>query len=394
MIFGACVTVLIVATGPDGAFVGYGAFAIAPLSLSSVGALLAVHRSGNPLGWIFLSAGLSYNIFLSADRYAYYITETAPDTLPPITLLFWLGSWMWILALFVPATFGILLFPTGRLPSRQWLPFAWFVAISLTLMGVGEMLSPGPLLDPPDAYPQFPNPAGVEALAGLLTTVLEYADLVLLFVLAGSVISTLSRLRGATVIERQQIKWFAFAAIVPSMGVGIYMVLFALPQASSELANGIGEIAVTLGIATLPVTVGIAILRHNLYDIDRLINRTLVYGSLTLLLALGFIGSVIAFQFILSPLTRGNDLAVVGSTLIAFSLFRPVRRRLQVFVDQRFYRQKYDARQILEAFRINSYQAVDSDDLQQEIVDALTMALQPEHMSIWIRANTMEKRRI
>jgi hypothetical protein len=143
-----------------------------------------------------------------------------------------------------------------------------------------------------------------------------------------------------------------------------------------------------VGVAILPVTIGVAILRHNLYDIDRLINRTLVYGLLTALLLLSFIGSVLLFQFLLSPVTSGNDLAVAGSTLLTVTLFRPVRSRLQDFVDRRFYRRKYDARRTLQSFGVTIRDAVDLDQLTSELTGVVAATIQPEHASIWLSPET------
>jgi hypothetical protein len=140
-----------------------------------------------------------------------------------------------------------------------------------------------------------------------------------------------------------------------------------------------------LGVAVLPVTIGIAILRHNLYDIDRLINRTLVYGGLTMLLGLSFASGIVFLQVIVSPLTGGNDLAVAGSTLLVFALFRPLRHRLQRFVDRRFYRQKYDAQRTLQSFGLTARDAVDLDQLTAELAGVVSTTMQPEHVSLWLR---------
>ena len=353
-------------------------------SMSTVGTLIATHRPGNPLGWIFLVGGLSYGVMITADEYARYITYTAPGALPEITLLFWLAAWAWVPAMFVPASFGILLFPTGRLPSRRWRPFAWLAAIGFMILIVAEMLSPGPL-DPNGAYPQLTNPIGVRSIAGIFDTIVNYPEPGLFAIFAGVIASIFARLRVASAVERQQIKWFAYAATVPIAAFVVYIVLLALPSISFKTANIVGETIATVGITALPVAIGIAILRHNLYDIDHLINRTLVYGSLTVALGLSFVGSVMFFQLVLEPLTNGNDLSIAGSTLLIAALFRPIRGRMQEMVDRRFYRQKYDSERALRAFGFSARDAVDLDQLAGDLVAVVAATMQPEHVSVWLR---------
>ena len=360
-------------------------YLLTPSLFVTVGALITIHYPGNPVGWIFLASALAIVVGGVSESYAQFITESAPTALPELTLLYWLGAWGWIVAFYVPPTFGILLFPTGRLPSRHWRPFACLVGVWLVLLIAAEMLSPGPLHES-GAYPQFTNPFGVESMAGVTDGILEYLEeLGLLLAFIGSVASIFARLRVATAGERQQIKWFAYAATIPLAGLGVYFMLLAWPDVGSETADDIGGLIVILGITVLPVVVGIAILRHNLYDIDRLINRTVVYGSLSILLIAGFAGSVVLFQVLLSPFTGGNDLAVAGSTLLVAALFRPVRDRLQRFVDQRFYRQKYDAQRTLQSFGATARDAVDLEQLTGELTSLVAMTMQPAHVSLWLR---------
>ncbi len=358
---------------------GTGVFALGVCTLATVGVILAIHRPGNPIGWIFLVAALSQVVVGTSDEYAIYIIKTAPGTLPKLTLLFWVGSWAWVLSFLLPTTFGILLFPTGRLPSQRWRPFAWCVASCLTIFVVAEMFNPQ-LQDIDADHPAFSNPVGIQALGDTFEYVLTgFTILVWPVLLIGSVLSIFARFRQATGRERQQIKWFAFAAAIPIVGLVIELVLFSFTH------TGIGIPFYILGIAILPVAIGIAILRYNLYDIDRIINRSLVYGSLTVLLLLSFIGSVILFQFLLDPVTGGNDLAVAGSTLLIAALFRPIRNSVQHFVDRRFYRRKYDARQLLRSFSVTARDAVQLDQLTGGLTDIVTRTMQPEHISIWLR---------
>jgi hypothetical protein len=363
---------------------GIGVGLTAIIALGTVGALLAVHRPTNPIGWILLVAALSGVLEGISAEYMLYISDTSPGALPEITPLFWLGAWTWIPAYFVLPTFGVLLFPTGRLPSRGWRPFAWAVGLWLAALSVAEMFMPGPLHEAGE-FPQFTNPIAIESLERVFSVLVTYEEPAIVAAFGGTVMSIFVRLRLANAHERQQIKWFAYVTVVPLVGLGAYLILLATPGASETTANDVGGSIVLMGLAILPVTIGIAILRHNLYDIDRLINRTLVFGSLTAMLGAGFVCSVILLQFILSPMTGGSDLAVAGSTLLTAALFQPLRRRLQVFVDKRFYRSRYDAVRTLEAFNTRLRDEVDLDSLSGELCGVVQETMQPAHLSIWLR---------
>ena len=355
------------------------------VSLSVAGLLLAAHRPGNPVGWLFLVAGISVPVIVSADLYVMYITETSSGALPDIQPLYWVAAWAWIPAFLFPATFGVLLFPTGRLPSRRWRPIAWMIAIGYALMIVAEMFGTGPLLDPPEKYPQITNPLAIEPLEGLFDAIITLSELTLVLPVAVSVASIFARLKTATGTERQQIKWFAYSALIPALGMTVFVLLLALPSVESSTANLVAGWTVGFGVMVLPITVCIAILRHNLYDIDKLISRTLVYGLMTALLLATFTGGVLLFQFVLSPVTGGNDLAIAVSTLLTLVLFQPVRSRLQDFVDRRFYRRKYDTQRTLERFGIAAREAVDLDQLTAEMMRVVSGTMQPEHLSLWLR---------
>ncbi len=333
-------------------------------SLANVGLLLALHRPENPIAWNFLLAALSHSILIAAGEYAAFIAETNPGVLPETILLFWLSNWVWVFAFILPPTLGILLFPSGNLPSRRWRPFVWIAVTSLALMIVTGMFRPGPF-DSEGDYPQYSNPIGIESLDAIFTPLVPVTELMAVTLFFGAVVSVFVRLRSAEGVERQQIKWFAYAAMVPIIGGIVELLIIARTDISNRTDTGAGLDIIVIGIAVLPITMGIAILRHNLYDIDYLINRSLVYGSLTTLLLGSFGGSVVLFQFLLSAFTSGNDLAVAGSTLLTLVLVRPIRSRLQGFVDLRFYRKKYDAQRTLEAFALTARDAVDIDRLWQ-----------------------------
>ncbi len=356
-------------------------YVVALGSVAVVGLLLTTHRPRNPIGWIFLAASIAQMIIVTTDRYADFIAGDGSDNPLELTVLFWFTNWVWIVAFLLPFTFGFLLFPTGRLPSRRWRFLAWIGGSQLLLLILAAIMTPGPLEGP--AWPhEIANPTGIEALRSQIEFAWGLAiGLAMLFVL-GSAVSLFIRLRGATAQERQQLKWLAYAA---SIAAGSFLIA---TLESEALSTNVGEYIFVLGIAAQPIAIGLAILRHNLYDIDRLINRTIVYGSLTALLLLSFAANVLIFQLILEPFTRGNDLAVAGSTLLVFVVFRPLRDRLQSFVDRRFYRQQYDAQRTLQSFGVTARDAVDLDQLSTELTGVISTTIQPAHVSIWLRTGT------
>lgn len=363
-------------------------FTVITFSLATTGALLCIHRPRNPIGWIFLVSSLGNALAGAAVYYADYITTTAPGALPEFTLLFWLGAWSHLVVFMVAPTFGLLYFPTGHLPSPRWRPFAWFLGIWMVLAFAVEMFSPGPLDPESDqAISQFLNPVGIESMTGIFDAYLVVDELIpvtpILFL--GAIASVFIRLRVATPVERLQIKWFAYVAPIPLIGLIIEEVIIASSNVVTSGDSTAGSYIAVVGVALLPVAIGIAILRYNLYDIDRLINRTLVYGLLTGLLLLSFAGTVLSLQFLLSPVTGGNDIAVAGSTLLTLSLFRPVRTRLQSFVDRRFYRQKFDVQQTLQSLSVRTRDAVDLDQLTLLLTETVVATMQPSNVSIWLR---------
>ncbi len=358
-------------------------FLVAFISMSIVGTLLAIHRPGNPIGWIFLSGAVAQMVVGVADQYADYFAKPEWNNLPHLTFLFWVASWIWVIAFAIPPTFGILLFPTGRLPSKRWNYVAWPGVAGMGLLIAADMLKPGSL-DDEGRLPVGGNPVGINAFGGINDAISTIGTLGVVMLMVGSVASLFFRIRGAGREERQQLKWFAYAATIQVFAI-LVDVTGPIQSAASSRQIDISAYFFLFGIAALPVAIGIAILHHNLYDIDHLINRSLVYGLLSALLIISFAGSVVLFQFLLSPFTRGNDLAVAGSTLLLFAAFRPLRDGLQTFVDRRFYRQKYDTTRTLRRFGITARDAIDLDDLAIELANVVSATMQPEHLSIWLR---------
>src|SRR5215218_5497714 len=273
------------------------------------------------------------------SEYATYALLAAPGSLPAAEAAACIYSWVWVPGLgfivFLP-----LLFPSGRLPSPRWRPFAWFSVLLATVGTILAAFSPGP-----GVGVSIRNPFGVESLPNL-NEQLQALMFALIFVAAASLVGRLHHARG---VERQQIKWVAYAgALAGGASLPTYTLLEAVNQ---RWLHMVGYLPALVGIVGVPIAVGIAITRYRLYGIDILINRTLVYGSLTAMLVVVYFGGIVVSQRVFVLLTgEKSTLAVVASTLLIAALFTPLRRNLQSFIDRRFYRRKYDARKTLEAF--------------------------------------------
>jgi hypothetical protein len=348
--------------------VGFGAFAV-------VGALLVAKRPTNLIGWIMATVALMVAIFPAGGAYAAYVMATRgqPDALAVFGA--WTQNWYWYLLLALALIYLPLLFPDGRLPSRRWLPVA-------VVPGIGTLgtVVLGALADTLEGTGyEIENPIGIEGLAfvedlpvfGVLNVLLSVGFF-------GVVASVVVRFRRSQGIERQQMKWFVYAAALPLV---LAAVEGLLPEIVSNVLFGVVLMA-------LPTAIGVAVLRYRLYDIDVVINRTLVYGSLTASLALGYFGGVATTQATFRALTgqeQQPQLAVVVSTLVIAALFNPLRRRIQGFIDRRFYRRKYDARKTLEAFSAKLRDQTDLNALNEELLAVVRETMQPAHASLWLR---------
>ena len=347
---------------------------------STVGAVVASRMPESFVGWLFCTIGLLFGVIHFCGEYAMYTLVAAPGSLPAGEVAAWIDAWIWVPSLGLIVLL-LLVFPDGRLPGALWRRVAWFTA-TLVLAGmVLAAFSPGPVLQHP-----FVNPLGIEALPNVYKPLeaLMYALIVV------GALSMVARMRQAGSIERQQIKWFAYATTVSIGGVILKNTIF--PALGGTWVWWVGLVFTTIGLAGSPVAMGIAILRYRLYEIDLLINRTLVYVSLTAVLALVYVGSVVALQYVFRTLTGGeSQLAVVASTLAIATLFIPLRRRIQSFIDHRFYRRKYDAAKTLEAFSARLRNETDLDALNAELVGVVRETIQPAHVSLWLRPDTGSK---
>jgi hypothetical protein len=347
---------------------------------STVGAVAASHRPGNPVGWVLCSIGLSWGVGHFTSEYATYALLAAPGSLPAAEAAAWIYSWVWVPGLgfivFLP-----LLFPSGRLPSPGWRPFAWFSVLLVVAGTIVAAFSPGP-----GVGLSIRNPFGMESLPDL-NQQLQALMFALIFVASASLVARLHRARG---VERQQIKWVAYAgALGGGAALPTYTVLEAVNLPWLHLA---GYVPALVGILGVPTAVGIAITRYRLYDIDILINRTLVYGTLTATLVALYLVGIVVLQRVFVYLTgQQSTLAVVASTLLIAALFNPLRRSLQSFIDRRFYRRKYDARKTLERFSSRLRDETDLDALSDDLVDVVRETMQPTHASLWLRPDTGSK---
>jgi hypothetical protein len=342
------------------------------ITFPAVGALIASRRPDNVIGWIFSGVGLLVAAILLAGTYAEYGLETEPGSVPGADLVLWFESWAWIPAFGVITTFLLLLFPDGRLPSPRWRPIAWLTTGGIAVGAAALALHPEPLTES-----GVENPAGINAAETFLLVIGLVAGAAVGVGMIAGVVALVLRLRRSRGEERQQLKWFTYAA-----GVLALVVLASINQETGVVLGVVQAVVVGPGLA---FAVGVAILRYRLYDIDVVINRTLVYGSVTALLAGSYLVLVLLLQVAFSPLTEENSLAVALSTFAVAALFRPARNRVQALVDRRFYRRKYDARRTLEGFAARLREEVDLDALRGELTGVVSETMQPAHVSLWLK---------
>jgi hypothetical protein len=326
------------------------------------------------------------------DYYSYYGAAT-PGSLPCPVAMAGISDLMWVPAMGILGTYVLLLFPDGRLPSSRWRPLAWLSGAVILLLSVGVMLAPGRLAN----LAGVRKPFGIEGADWLAAGAYVLLPLLPLCMLA-SALSLVLRYRRSGGEERQQIKWIAFAASVVVVLYAIAMIAsFVFPAESWTTAGSVWWLnlltyAVLSSFTLVPLAVGIAVLKYRLYEIDILINRALVYGSLTATLAMLYFGSVVSLQAALRVLTgQESTFAVVASTLLIAALFNPLRRRIQGFIDRRFYRRKYDAAKTLEAYNTRLRDETDLDALSGDLVGVARSTMQPEHASLWLRPETAQK---
>jgi hypothetical protein len=358
------------------------------VSFATVGALVASRWPKNAIGWIFCWLGLSFSLGSASEEYALYALVTEAGSLPGAEGMLWLTALFGGPIVFAVFALVFLLFPDGRLPSRRWRPVVWLELVAVVCL-VAYAFEPGPLGNL--GLVRVSNPFGVQGAAALFGTLGWVGLLMTLAVAVAGGISLVVRFRRARGVERQQIKWFAFSGVVFCAVFAAGLFLWSLPESPGTM--WIWPVLFLAGASTIPVAVGIAILRYRLYDIDLIINRTLVYGSLTSTLIALYFGGIVLLQRVFVVLTgEKSTLAVVASTLLIAALFNPLRRRIQGFIDRRFYRRKYDARKTLEAFSGKLRDETNLEALNNELVGVVRETMQPAHTSLWLRPDRAPQR--
>jgi cytochrome b subunit of formate dehydrogenase len=348
---------------------------------SIVGAIVASRLPKSPIGWLFCAIALCFGVVHFSAEYATYALLSPSGSLPRGEAFAWLTSWVWVGGLSL-VVFLDLLFPNGRLPSVRWRWFARFTALALLPAAILAALSPGLITSS-----TLHNPLGIEGLPNVTMPVQAFMYALIVV----GVASMLTRLRHAGTIEQQQIKWFAYATVVVISGVILKNIVY--PTVGVKWIWWVGLILTGVGVVSSPVAMGLAIFRYRLYEIDILINRTLVYGSLTITLIALYFGAIVVSQRVFVALTgEQSTLAVVASTLAIAALFSPLRRRIQGFVDRRFYRRKYDARKTLEDFSAQLRNEADLEALNDDLVGVVRETMQPAHVSLWLRPDTAQQR--
>ncbi len=331
-------------------------------------------RPENPIGWLLLTAATGSAIQGLAHYQAQSANLMSGPGLLPASVGAWVEGWEWVII--VSASIAtLLLFPTGRLPSPRWRPAQWAVVAGAVATTTGLAFS----------YTAFPQAASAPRrittdVSGPLAVVAVAGFLLLMLASALATTATITRFRRSIGIERQQLKWLALAGAAFLLTFPPYIV-----AVESGGAARWWEALTAIAFLGLPVAIGIAIVRHRLFDIDHVINRTVVYLSLTALLAVVYVTTVLALQSLLSGVMRTNELAVASSTLLVAAIFQPARRRIQAVVDRRFYRSRYDALRIADAFAGRLRDEVELDAVTGDIGRTVRHAIQPRIVGVWVR---------
>jgi hypothetical protein len=362
--------------------VGFLAYLAGWAAYSAVGALLGALRPRNPIGWLFAIMGVTAQIGLATDS---MVSAVGSETGGLADWLLTLFSGFWFIGYgLVPAL--LFLFPNGRPPTLRW-------RIVLALIGLdtvlGTLSSSRPTVGAPIAPVLVAN-FGVDAALAIVDELQGYAGLALMALFAAGALALVVRTRRSRGVERQQLKWIAFAGVLLALAfAGTTIVFFSPlraldPEAPFPTAL-FGGFPFVAALVAVPLASAVAILRYRLYDIDLLIKRTVVYGATTAAIAVTFFAGIVALQGALRPLTSGSELAVAVSTLVSFALFQPIRRRVQDAADRRFDRSRFDAARALDAFTEDLRDEVDLDDLKADLISAVRQTMSPAHASLWLR---------
>ena len=353
-------------------------FTLAVASMAGVGAFLTIRVSANRVGWLLLSAGSMLAAGVLCGAYTLG-SIAAGGTWPLTAYTAWLTDVLWVPPIVVVAAGVPLIFPDGDLPSPRWRPIAWLLVVGTIMSILAPAFTPGPI----NETMTLENPFGIPALAPYLPIADTVSMITALPAFVGAWAAVVIRFRRGSSIERHQVKWLLTVALV---GVIAFPVAIAGQLLMPE--SILGMVAWVIGFIALiglPLTIGIAILRYRLYDIDRLVSRTIGWAVVTVILAVVFVGVVVGLQAVLSPYTSENTLAVAGSTLVAFALFQPLRRRVQRAVDRRFDRARYDGQKTVDAFGEGLRNETDVDAVLGRLSVTTGQAVAPATISVWLR---------
>jgi len=361
---------------PAGDYLPYAALtAIVFSTFAMVSAVVAATRPRNPVGWLIGAGAFLWALAVLANGVYWHIAFGRPHPPAAGDYVAWLGNWAFLPAFLLLLGLVPLLFPTGAPPGPGWRKVGWIAVVAGGVAAVSNALAPGPM-DTAD-FAWIDNPFGIGGLG--LGTVADLSFALIGFAALAGIASLVVRYRRAHGIERLQLRWVAGAACL--------LVLFTLggDLTSAWLGSGAGWAGTLLGLLCVALAVAVSLLRYRLYDIDVVINRTLVYGALTAMLAATYLGSVLFLQVVLGGATGDSGLAVAASTLAVAGLFRPARARIQRAVDHRFYRRKYDAAHTVEELSARLRDQVDLATLDRELRAVVRETLQPTHVSLWLR---------
>ncbi len=342
------------------------------VGFTAVGAVVALRRPANAIGWLLLSAGLISALGALALEYGVFAIVDHTVTLPGGPFSAWLGSWIWVLYIVGIFPFVLLLFPNGRLLSARWWLVGCAAILEVAMTATLMAFKPGPL----QLAAYLDNPFTPLA-SSLVDTLGRLTPWLSLLMIGGAAWSVALRFRRATGIERQQIKWVAFSA--GPLGAAAF--------ASIVLPDKLGQVLFVFMLLSVPVSIGIAVLRYRLYDIDLVIERTLVYGVVSATLGATYVAAVVVLQGLLRPITGGSEFAVALSTLLVVALFQPIRGRAQEAVDRRFYRARYDAARTIDAFSARLRDEVELERVRADLLDVANATIQPAHVGVWLRGD-------
>jgi hypothetical protein len=355
--------------------------AIILLAFITIGSLIASRRPDNLIGWLFCISTLLWALGDFFLEYATYTLITAPGSLPAGALVGAIGNWSRGVGFYLMLTYLLLLFPDGHLPSPRWRFLAWLIAGLLVAHMIATLLSPYPYANLDPRLAGVRNPLGIMVGNDLVDALASFIPLLLFPTVVACIVAVILWFRRSQGVPRQQLKWFAYGT-----ALSILMIAVIIGLTFSSVTGSGASWPFYLAVVCIPISAGIGILRYRLFDIDVLINRTLVYGGLTTMLLAIYLVLVFGGQYLLSSfLGHNNTVVLVVSTLLVAALFQPLRGRVQQLVDRRFYRSKYDATKVVAGFTDTLRQEVNLEQLYEHLLAVVQETVQPAYLSLWLR---------